>query len=188
MSTPSPSSPVSARAIPGSGGAWAARWVAAGVWLLAGLVAGYWGLRWVGYGPVQALPVAAPQGIEVNTDAVARALGLGLAPATALADGAVPAPQGGRYTLKGVVAAVASGGSSTSGVALIEVEGQPARPYRVGAVVDGRWVVQEVTARSATLSSAPGAAAVESLRLALSGPSGQAAALGAGPQSQRQAP
>lgn len=188
MSTSSPDAPLLARSIPGSGGAWAARWVAVAVWLLAGLVAGYWGLRWVGYGPVQTLPVAAPQSTEVDAEAVARALGVGLVPATALANGTATAPQGGRYTLKGVVAPAAGGASSTSGVALIEVEGQPARPYRVGAAVDGRWVVQEVTARTATLSPASGAAAAESLRLVLSGSPGWATAPGAGAQNQRQAP
>ena len=55
----------------------------------------------------------------------------------------------GRYALVGVVAQ--SGSSSQQarqphgGVALIATDGQRARPYAVGAQLDGRWVVHDVT-------------------------------------------
>ncbi len=67
----------------------------------------------------------------------------------------VPPPDAsGRYALVGVVA---EGGSASqarrshSGVALIATDGQRAKPYVVGAPVDGRWVVHSVTNRTVVL-------------------------------------
>ncbi len=57
-----------------------------------------------------------------------------------------------RWHLLGVVAP-ANAGSSGSGVALIAVEGQRAAPYRVGAVLDERWVVRSVGRTAVELSA-----------------------------------
>ena len=48
----------------------------------------------------------------------------------------------------GVVADAHSGG-----VALISVDGKPAKPYFVGATVEGRLVLQSVNGRKATLGA-----------------------------------
>ena len=128
---------------------------AALTWLAFGGVTGYWVLRWVGTAPSQALPVASEAESDVDSQAVARALGGRLAPSSPLPQVQVEASA--RYVLKGVLAATSSHGEkATQGVALISIDGQRAVAARVGAVVDGQWVVQTVEARSVVLVPAAG--------------------------------
>ncbi|MEY2690080.1 MAG: ral secretion pathway protein, partial [Pseudomonadota bacterium] len=76
------------------------------------------------------------------------------APATA----AAPA-QASRFRLGGVMAPLSSrvaspgakGRAAVLGVALLSTDGKPARAYRVGAAVDGDWVLQAVSQRGAQL-------------------------------------
>lgn len=75
---------------------------------------------------------------------MARILGGGVA---ATPSAAAPSTAS-RLTLVGVVADPSSGG-----VALISVDGKPARPFAVGAKVDDRLVLQSVTGRRAVLSA-----------------------------------
>ena len=131
--------------------------VAAGVlWLAAGLSAGYWVL--LAWGRTPATPVAAaPMALPVADAAlVARALGVlpTVAP-TDMAQAPVAAPS--RYVLLGVVAV-----GPAQGAALIGMDGQPPRPYRVGAVLDGGLVLQSVGRSSVRLGPAlQGPATVE---------------------------
>jgi general secretion pathway protein C len=131
-------------------GRWVPAWVAAVVWLGVGLLLGYGGLQGWGRG---ALSVPAPSSMppepSVNTANVARALG-----AVAQGPVAMPVPSvapvvPARYTLAGVMAV---GRDGQTGVALIATDGQKAKPYRVGADIDGRWRVQSVAARTVVLS------------------------------------
>lgn len=117
--------------------------VAGLLWLAAGLSAGYWVLQALGRSPVTPLTVAPPSAIQVDTVAVARVLG---AQPQASATAAAPVSTGTQYNLLGVVAASAAGGA-----ALIAVNGQPPRPYRVGASLEGGLVLQSVSRRSARL-------------------------------------
>ena len=111
---------------------------------LAAASAVYWGLK--GWGPqppsgiavVALAPPAAP-----SPQALARAFGGGLAPAPT----AQAAAAEGRYALLGVLAARQHAGS-----ALISVQGQEARPVRVGQPVDDAFMLQSVTRRSAVLA------------------------------------
>jgi len=113
--------------------------VAGVLWLAAGLSAGYWVLLALGrtpVTPVAAAPLALP---AVDPAVVARALGL--LPTMAVADTAqAPEPTPSRYFLLGVVAVGAE-----QGAALIGMDGQPPRPYRVGAMLEGGLVLQAVT-------------------------------------------
>ena len=115
------------------------------IWALLALSAGYWVLGAGRIGMVGALPVmAAP--VPTDSAAVARLLGFSRAadaPAAPVADK--------RYALVGVLA------RGSQGAALIAVDGQPAKPYRVGAEVDGGLVLRSVGARSATLGPTKGA-------------------------------
>ena len=77
-----------------------------------------------------------------------RLLGVELAPV--VAEVAVPPPDT-RYQLIGVVAPRGVQVATGAGVALIAVDGKPARAYRVGALIDGSLVLQSVQARSAAL-------------------------------------
>ena len=96
--------------------------------------------------PSAALVEPAP---PANPQAVARALGGGLAPAPTVALNAVPA--GSRYNLVGVVA-----GRIRAGAALISVDGQEAKPVRVGSLVDNEMVLESVNGRQAILASSAG--------------------------------
>lgn len=109
----------------------------------------YWGLRWVGApSSVSAATQAiAPASAAPDPQALARALGGGAAPAAVASADPVPSASS-RLTLLGVVA-----DAHSAGVALISVDGKPAKPYTVGAAVDGRLVLQSVSARKATLGT-----------------------------------
>ena len=141
------------------------------LWALLAASALWWWLR-AGQpvAPPQA-PVAggAPAALTVDSAQVARALG-----ATAAAPAAAP-ELGGRLALKGVVT---HGGQ---GAALIALDGKPARPLRVGALlegVDGGWRLRAVSPHAAVL-----AADGRELRLEMPAPAARTAAAGAAPMS-----
>jgi general secretion pathway protein C len=109
----------------------------------------YWGLQW---GGTQANTSTAaqpnPRATAVpDPQAVARALGGGMGVATA-ASASPAASANSRLTLVGVVA-----DAHSAGLALIAIDGKPAKPFRVGATVDGSLVLQSVGARKATLGA-----------------------------------
>jgi general secretion pathway protein C len=119
------------------------------VWALVAGSAVFWGFKLFSTGP--GLPpqtqVAATGG-GLRGD-LTRLLGAEALPAAATAD--VPAPVAdARFSLLGVVSP-RSPAAAREGVALIAVDGKPARAYRVGAVVEGSHVLKDVSARGVTL-------------------------------------
>ncbi|WP_423456608.1 type II secretion system protein N [Ottowia sp. VDI28] len=111
------------------------------VWALAAGSALYWGLRASG-AQGQAVPPAAGigQAVTVDTEVVARALG-----AKGPASGATAAPDVvSRLALRGVVT------HDGRGAALIAVSDKPAKPFRVGAEVEGGWTLKSVSPRAAS--------------------------------------
>lgn len=130
--------------------------------LLAALAAGsaaYWGLKLWGAGAqgMRAPVAGAATAPTVDSQAVARALGAGLVAPNAAPQ---PAPMASRLTLLGVVADATQGGA-----ALISVDGKPPRPYRVGAKVEDRLLVQSVSGRRAMLGAQPNGPAEVTLEL-----------------------
>lgn len=124
---------------------WGVRLGTFALWLALGGSVVYWGLRLsVPPGGVPVPPVAGPAA-AIDAEAVARALGAGSRP-TALAASQAPVPADGRLVLQGVLAGQAQG----SGAALIAVDGQPPRPFRVGAAV-GDLVLLALGPREARL-------------------------------------
>jgi general secretion pathway protein C len=115
------------------------------VWALAAACAVFWGLKLFAPvpGPVVA-PVAWAEPAAVDAAAVARLLGAPQGAPVAVAAAAVPS----RYALQGVLA-----GRQSGGAALIAVDGKPARPVRVGAVVEEGLVLQSVQGRKALLGA-----------------------------------
>lgn len=114
--------------------------------MVAGLVGGYWVLQAWGRSPVTPVPAAVSPPPVVDAALLARALGA--VPAAApMAEVAPPAAS--RYLLQGVVAA-----GTERGAALIAVDGQPARPFGLGAEVAGGLVLQGVSARQVRLGPA----------------------------------
>lgn len=134
-----------------------ARWWSFAVWALVAGSALFWGLR---------LFVTAPQAPAQTTVAVLGADARGdlirvFGPdPVAVVQAAEPEPVAdARFQLIGVVSPRGNGASS-QGLALIAVDGKPAKAYRVGSVVDGQTVLQSVQARGAALGPRGGAAQV----------------------------
>jgi len=123
------------------------------VWALAAGGALYWGLR-AGQPPAPSLPPAVGDaGAAVNAQAVAHALGV---PRTAQPSANQPqAAIAGRVRLSGIVT------HGAGGAALLSVDGKPPKPYRVGAEVEGGWVVQAVTPHAVELADGQERATIE---------------------------
>lgn len=114
---------------------------------LAAASAAYWGLKaWGVSASARSGMVAIASAPPLDPQALASVLGGGAA-ALRPQDSAVPVASS-RYVLLGVVADRDSGGA-----ALIAVNGNPAKPVRVGGAVDGRLFLQSVEGRRAVLSS-----------------------------------
>ena len=128
---------------------------------LAAASVAYWGLRAWETRPASVVRTAAdvPAASPPGPQAVARALGGGLALSPPVA-GPQAAPVASRYALVGVLA-----GTSRKGAALISVDGQEAKPVRVGAPVDANMVLVSVSRRGAVLSTGTDATAKLTLDL-----------------------
>jgi general secretion pathway protein C len=132
----------------------AARLTAFLVWAALAASALFWGLKLSGRSPV-----APPHTVPVS-DTVVPAGDLsrlfGAAPVAPVAEAAAPAA-GSRFQLVGIVA---PRGARDPAVALIGVDGNPPRAYRVGRQVDDELVLQGVEARAASLGKPGGPATV----------------------------
>ena len=123
-------------------------------WALVAAGALFWCLRlFVSAPPVPPSTPVAANGPVVHGD-LSRLLGADLQPQVAAA-AAEPAPDA-RFQLIGVVTPRAPS-AAREGVALIAVDGKPAKAFRVGAVIDGQTVLKSVAARGAMLGPRDGA-------------------------------
>ena len=129
---------------------WSTRIVTFTVSSLAVASAVYWGLKSSSPDtPSNVKTVAVMQASPVTPQIVARALGGGLAKLPQSASKVSPGVS--RYVLVGVIAK-----NSQAGAALISIDGQDAKPVRVGSLVDDDIVLQSVTGRRAVLASRNG--------------------------------
>ncbi|RRD58133.1 general secretion pathway protein C [Comamonadaceae bacterium OH2545_COT-014] len=118
------------------------------LWALAAGSALFWALRGSSPAPAPA-PVAGTAGLPpVDVQAVARALG---AVAAAPVAAPPPPPIASRLALRGVVT---QGGR---GAALLALDGQPPKPYRVGAAIQDGWVVHAVAPHAVVIATEGGA-------------------------------
>ena len=127
------------------------------LWAAVAATIVFWGLRLGARAPSvprQAVPVSTAAGARGDLD---RLLGQN---APAAAEELPVSADAGRFQLVGVVAPRGNGGD-TEGLAVIAVDGKPARTYRVGAPVDTRWVLQSVRTRGASLGPRGGNAQVQ---------------------------
>ncbi|MGD9773484.1 type II secretion system protein N [Diaphorobacter sp.] len=134
---------------------WILRLATLALWAMAGAGAVYWGLQLSSDQAGLAPAAAAPEALQPDMQALARLLGVGPVAAVAAPSAA------SRFALVGVLAGTASGG----GAALIAVDGKPAKPYRVGAVVDSGLVLQSLGRTEARLGGAVDGAAALVLRI-----------------------
>ena len=136
---------------------WSVRLSTLVLWALALASVAYWGLRLSAAPTGLAVPAVAPVPPAPDAEALARLLG-----AQSSQTAAPPVAAGpGRLVLLGVLAGQRSGG----GAALIAVDGQPAKPFRVGTVVDGELVLQSLGRREARLGASRSGATTLTLEL-----------------------
>ena len=143
------------------GGRWPLRVSTGLLWALLGLSAGWWGLK-MASGPA-AISLVAPPPVHWPEPADPVAVGrlLGAQPVPVEGTGRLAAPSlASRFVLMGVVAGFPGGGA-----ALLSVDGQPPRPYRVGSVVADGMVLQSVQGRRALIGPARNGAAAVALEL-----------------------
>lgn len=131
---------------------WTIRLATFAIWLLAGAGVVFWALKFVSgtAAPANAAVVTTQTNTAIDGAALARGLGGGMQMAAAAVASNINAS---RFVLTGVVA----GKTASQGIALLAVDGKPARPYRVGAEVASGVIVQVVQSRLVRLSSAPDA-------------------------------
>lgn len=133
---------------------WGVRLVTFVLWALAAASAVYWGLHLSAPPAGLAVPAAAAAPLAPDVQAIARLLGVGSA--VVAVPTAPVASVSSRFALLGVLAGRSSGG----GAALIAVDGQPAKPFRLGAVVDAGLVLLALGPRQAQLGAAGGPASL----------------------------
>ncbi len=131
-----------------------ARWVAFVVWAALAASAVFWVMR------LFASPIAVPaDAVTVGQAGPLQAdLGVLFGRAEVAAQDAVVPIAPSRFKLLGVVTPQ-QGRDAGIALALISVDDQPAKAYRVGAVVDGQTVLQSVGVRGANLGPRGGATA-----------------------------
>jgi general secretion pathway protein C len=112
----------------------------------------FWALKFVSgtAAPANAAVVTTQANTAIDSAALSRGLGGGMPLAIAPVASNINAS---RFVLTGLVA----GKTASQGIALLAVDGKPARPYRVGAEVASGVMVQAVQSRLVRLSSAPDA-------------------------------
>lgn len=130
------------------------------VWALVALTATFWGLRIFASEP---LPVPAQTAVSgmgsVPRGDLVRLLGPDPVAAAVASDPAEAEPMADdRFTLLGVLSP--RGAAASGGVALIAVDGQPARAYHVGTAVLEDTVLQSVAHNRVTLGPRGGGATV----------------------------
>jgi len=131
---------------------WGLRLTTLAFWALAAASAVYWGLRLTALSYEHASSTAVPQAFEpltVNAQAITRLLGAtSTVAASAVVPQHTPAPAS-RFVLKGILA----GTTGSSGAALIAIDGQPAKPYRIGAEIAPGLMLQSLERRQARLGA-----------------------------------
>ena len=131
------------------------------IWGLVAASAMYWLLRLTAWSPAAPAHTLAVAPAPVPRGDLTRLFGAPPAVKGATAAPAEPALPS-RFKLLGVAAP--RQGGDREGLALISLDGKPARGYRVGALIDGDWVLQSVHARGAAVGVA-GAAPLVKLEL-----------------------
>lgn len=124
------------------------------IWALVAAALVFWGLRLLVRGdPVPANAVVVSTATQARGDL---SVLLGAEPVAAVA----AAPQiSSRFKLLGVMAGRPTPQGNAPGVALISIDGKPARAFTAGARIEDQLVLQNVSLRSASIGASQGAAA-----------------------------
>lgn len=132
-----------------------ARWLAFVVWAAVAASAAFWGSKLIVPATQPRAGVATP--VPGPLGDLSRLLG---APPPSKPGVATPtAGERARFQLIGVIAA-SDKSSASDGFALIAVDGQRARSYRVGAMLDSDWALRAVQTRGVSIAPRNGEAAI----------------------------
>lgn len=111
----------------------------------------FWGMRlFAQSSPTLTSAVAIGDGLLAHAD-VSRLLGSSVAIETPESSANLTPDAAARFRLSGIMAPKHAG---EQGLAVISVDGNPARVYRVGAAIEGDLMLREVSLRTATVASA----------------------------------
>ena len=126
------------------------RWTGFFIWALVAASAAFWGIKI--FAATRPVPpgAQAPQAVAANGP-MERLFGAVVVAAVAAP---VSHPESERFQLVGVIAP--PGGTAGGGFAVIALDGQPARTWRVGATVDGNTSLLAVSKRGAEFGPAGG--------------------------------
>ncbi|MDO9313482.1 MAG: type II secretion system protein N [Burkholderiaceae bacterium] len=121
------------------------------VWALVAGSLVFWGLRLFAQAAPSPTPAVASSDLMASQGDLTRLFGAApVAPPVDVIEALAP-DVSARFRLTGVMAPKRP---SEQGLAVISVDGNPARVYRVGALIEGEWVLREVSLRTATVASA----------------------------------
>lgn len=129
------------------------RWTGFFIWALVAASAAFWGLKI--FAATRPVPpgAQAPQAVAANGP-MERLFGAVIVPAVA----AAPVhPESERFQLVGVIAP--PNGTAGNGFAVVTIDGQPARTWHVGSVLDGNTSLLSVSKRGAEFGPSGGPAA-----------------------------
>lgn len=127
-------------------------------WAAVAATAVFWSLRlFVTGAPTPEAGIAASRAAAPAPADLTRLLGGGAAAPDA--GRAAPTPADTRFKLLGI-AALQDGGAASRSLALLAIDGKPTRSFRLGEVVDGDWVLQQVDARSVVIGPPGGSPAL----------------------------
>ena len=123
---------------------WSLRLITLAVWLLVALCGVYWAMKFVTVKPINAAFAATSPMLVLDSKAIAKLLG---AP-DIVATQAIITKASSNYALFGLATT-----KSGTGVALISMDGKPAKPYRVGSKVADEWVLKSISRTDAILAT-----------------------------------
>jgi general secretion pathway protein C len=130
------------------------------VWLCVGLTVAFWLSRWANWAGAAPAAAVASSGDAVVSPPDATDLAAALRGPAGVASAAAPVVAAGQsLSLVGIVRSARAADS----VALISVDAQAPKPYRVGAEVTSGAVVQSITAREVALGAARNAPTAQTL-------------------------
>ena len=128
---------------------WTLRLFTLMIWLAVGLCAAYWAFKFVTTKPVEATAALSTPAVVVDSKAVAKLLGA--------TDNVAAKPLNVEANTKFVLFGLA-GTARGQGVALIALDGKPAKPYRVGSMVADDLVLKSISKTGVILAASTTAA------------------------------
>ena len=149
------------------------------IWAAVAASVMFWALRLGASSPAAPAHTVAVGAAAAPRGDLTRVLGAAPARESAAAAVTVDSPLASRFRLLGVAAP--RQGGDRQGLALIAVDGKPARSYAVGAPVDGELVLQSVHQRGAKLGGRGAATQVSLVLPALPAPATGSLPLAAAP-------